>query len=72
MTYLKVCTKKLVLIDGKERTLWFRVGTMRITEKGTRFLTLFHQPETDFHVFDMDEQEEELHPDDLPSIEIEL
>ena len=45
---------------------------MRITEKGTKFLTLFQQPNTEFHVFDMEEKEHELYPDDLPSIEIEM
>lgn len=72
MTYLKVCSKKHILQKGEEKTIWFQVGTMRITEKGTKFLTLFQQPNTEFHVFDMEEKEHELYPDDLPSIEIEM
>ncbi|MCF8459611.1 MAG: hypothetical protein K9G46_02720 [Flavobacteriales bacterium] len=65
MKYLQVCTKKKVKVDGEEKTLWFKVGAMRVTDKGTRFLTMFHQPDTEYHVFDMEEAEE------LPAIEME-
>ena len=65
MRYLQVCTKKQVKMDGKEKTLWFKVGTMRVTDKGTRFLTLFHQPDTEFHVFDVEDEKE------LPAIEMD-
>jgi len=65
MKYLQVCTKKQVKVDGVEKTLWYKVGMMRVTDKGTRFLTMFHQPDTEFHVFDMDEEQE------LPAIEVE-
>lgn len=65
MKHLQVCAKKQVKVDGIEKTLWFKVGVMRVTDKGTRFLTMFHQPDTEFHVFDMDEEKE------LPAIEVE-
>lgn len=65
MQYLQICTKKQVKIDGEDKTLWFKVGTMRVTDKGTRFLTLFHQPDTEFHVFDMEDERE------LPAIEMD-
>lgn len=64
MKYLKVCTKKEIEVSGVKKTLWFKCGYIKERENGTSYLTLFNHPDTEFFVF---EQEEER----LPEIQLE-
>ena len=41
--------------NGEEKKKWYRVGHLKETNKGGRFLTLYHMPEADFYVFEDDE-----------------
>ena len=37
---------------GEKKIKWYRAGILKETDKGTRFLRFFHQPETDFFIFE--------------------
>lgn len=54
-----VFTKHCYLKDGEQKCKWYRVGTLKISDNGGKYLRLFHQPETTFHVMEKDVQQEE-------------
>lgn len=64
MKLYKVCTKKEIEVDGEKKMLWFQAGSVKIRENGGWFLTMFHQPETDFYIFEPKEER-------LPEIQLE-
>lgn len=47
-----VFTKVGYVKDGEEKTKWYRVGVFKITDNGGKYLRLFHQPETTYHVME--------------------
>ena len=55
MRLFDICTRKFYEKDGEAKVKWDRAGIMKETDKGTRFIRLFHQPETDFLVFEKEE-----------------
>ena len=62
MKFFDICTRKFYEKEGETKMKWYRAGVMKETDKGTRFIRLFNQPETDFFVFEKVEgkqQEEE-------------
>ena len=63
MKIYDVCTRKFYEKDGEKKIKWYRAGIMKETDKGSRFLHLFSQPEVDFFIF-----EKEL-PEELPQEE---
>ncbi len=66
MRLFNVLTKKIIPAKGEPITLWHKVGLIKQTQSGNWYLQMFHQPETDFYVY------EQL-PDDkeLPEIQVE-
>lgn len=64
MKYLKVLTKREIGTGDEKKTYWFSAGYIKQTDKGTHYLTLFSQPNTEFFIF---EDEEES----LPEIQLE-
>ncbi|MBN4051396.1 hypothetical protein JYU16_01130 [bacterium AH-315-M05] len=58
-----ICTKKEIDDNGEKKTLWFKVGVLKFTDKGKRYLHLFQQPQTQFYVFEQEEK--------LPDIQID-
>lgn len=56
MKYLKVCTKKEIKVAGVKKTIFFKVGYIREMKNGKRYLTLFTQPETDFYIFEQEDE----------------
>ena len=64
MKYFDVCTRKFYEKDGEKKIKWYRAGIMKETDRGTRFFRFFHQPDTDFFLFereDIQEKEDENH-----------
>ena len=57
MKLYDICTRKFYEKDGEKKVKWYRAGFMKETDKGSRYLRLFHQPETDFLVFENKEPE---------------
>jgi len=57
MRLFDICTRKFYEKEGEKKVKWYRAGIMKETDQGTRFLRLFHQPETDFFVYEKVEPE---------------
>jgi len=58
MKYFDVCTKKVYQKDGKEKVIWLKAGTMKLTDDGKTFLELNMFPMTPFYVFEQKKKEE--------------
>ena len=52
MQLLNICTKKEFTVNGSIVTKWYKVGTLKIAESGKQYIKLFHQPTTEFFVFE--------------------
>jgi len=61
MQLFDVCTKRVYEKEGEKKVKWYRMGIMKITEKGNIYIRLFHQPDVDLYVFERET--------DLPVIE---
>lgn len=62
MKYFDVCTRKFYEKDGEKKIKWYRAGILKETDKGSRYLRLFHQPEIDFFIFEKEDQQETVMP----------
>jgi len=65
MKYLQVLAKKTYVQNGEEKTRWYRVGEVKITTGGGKYLKLFLYPNTDFIIV----PEANAEQDDLPVID---
>ena len=52
MKLFDICTRKFYEKEGEKKMKWYRAGVMKETDKGSRFIRLFNQPETDFFIFE--------------------
>jgi hypothetical protein len=50
MQLFDVFTKKVFEKDGENKIIYYKAGAMKITDKGTIYIRLFHIPEVDFFV----------------------
>ena len=66
MKLFNVLTKKVIPTKGEPLVLWHKVGIIKQTASGHWYLQMFHQPDTDFFVYEQEQGEKEL-----PSIQIE-
>lgn len=57
MQLQNICTKKEYEKDGEKKVQWFKIGILKTAESGRKYIKLFHQPQTEFFVFDNDDQE---------------
>ena len=48
--FYNVVVKK-VIPDSKEKAIYHKVGTVKITKNGGWFLQMYHQPHTEFMIF---------------------
>lgn len=55
MQLFNICTKKDYEKNGENKTKWYKVGVMKIADSGKKYIKLFHQPQTEFFVFDREE-----------------
>lgn len=58
MKLYNICTKKHYEKEGQHKTKWYKVGFLKVAESGKQYIKLFHQPETEYYVFDHDAVEE--------------
>lgn len=58
MKLFDVCTRKFYEKDGEKKVKWYRAGIMKETDKGSRYLRLFSNPETDLFIFEKTENPE--------------
>jgi hypothetical protein len=65
MRYFNIFTRKSFVDDqGESKFTWYKVGYMKTTPNGGRFITMFNQPDTAYYVLDPEEQS-------LPEIQLE-
>lgn len=60
MIFFNIFTKREYKKDddrGDYQT-WYRVGFLKETDSGGRFMRLFHQPDTTYYLFPTDREEE--------------
>ncbi|MCH8904473.1 MAG: hypothetical protein IIA45_11225 [Bacteroidetes bacterium] len=55
MKYLNVFTKREFEQDGERKIQWYRIGYLKETDKGGKYLRLFSQPDTEFFLFSQDD-----------------
>lgn len=66
--FFNILTKKDIIINettGEQKTLWFTAGSLKVTDKGRSYLTLFQSPDVDYFVFPKRTEEE------LPTVQLE-
>ena len=63
MRIFDVYTKKVFEKEGEKKVISYKAGMMKITDRGTMFLRLFHLPTTDFYVHEREPE--------MPIVEIE-
>lgn len=58
MQLFNICSRKVYEKDGEKKTKWYKVGILKMTENGNKYIRLFHQPNTEFFVFEPVAKEE--------------
>jgi len=59
MKLFHICTKKEFEKDGEKKVIWYRVGFLKEADSGKKYIKLYHQPQTEFFVFEREEKHEE-------------
>jgi hypothetical protein len=52
MRIFDVFTKKVFEKEGEKKAISYKAGMMKITDRGSIYLRLFHQPTTDFFIYE--------------------
>ena len=52
MQLFNVCAKKVYDKDGEKKIKWYKVGLLKITDAGKKYLQLFHLPQTEYFLFE--------------------
>lgn len=60
MKYFQVLAKKSYLHNGEEQTRWYRVGEIKVTANGGKYLKLFLHPNTDFAIVAENQEDGDL------------
>jgi len=55
MKLFNICTRKDFEKEGMHKSVWYKVGLLKEADSGKRYIKLFHQPQTEFFVFDKDD-----------------
>ncbi|MDW3650993.1 MAG: hypothetical protein R8P61_28205 [Bacteroidia bacterium] len=50
MKFYQVFSKKEYRHNGEDKTRWFKIGEIKVTDNGGKYLKLFFLPNTDFIV----------------------
>jgi len=65
MQLFSICTKKEYEQNGEKKIKWYKVGFMKMADSGRKYIKLFHQPDTEFFVFDRDENPQKTETKEL-------
>jgi len=65
MQVFNICTKKEYEKSGEKKVKWYKVGVLKIADSGKQYIKLFHQPLTEFYVFDRIEFNREINESKL-------
>jgi len=62
MQLFDICAKKEYETSGERRVKWYKIGILKITDSGKKYIRLFHMPQVDFFVFTREEQQQDGNP----------
>ena len=54
MKNFDVLSKKEFITNGESKISWYRVGRLKMTENGGKYLVLFHQPEIEYYLVEQE------------------
>ena len=60
MELCNVCARKIYDKDGEKKMKWYKVGLMKISDTGKRYLQMFHLPQTEYYLFEHDKNTPEV------------
>jgi hypothetical protein len=60
MQLLNVCSRKIYDKNGEKKIKWYKVGLLKITDTGKKYMQLFHLPDTEYFIFERDETTPEV------------
>jgi hypothetical protein len=63
MQLFDICTRKDYEKNGEQKSKWYKVGVLKQADSGKRYIKLFHQPHTEFFVFEKDLKPQETQPE---------
>ena len=58
MQLFNICAKKDYEKEGEKKVKWYKVGFLKVADSGKKYIKLFHQPHTEFFVFDKDDKQQ--------------
>ena len=55
MKIFNICTRKDFDKEGIRKSVWYKVGLLKEADSGRKYIKLFHQPQTEFFVFEKED-----------------
>jgi hypothetical protein len=55
MKLFNICTRKDFDKEGIRKSVWYKVGLLKEADSGRMYIKMYHQPSTEFFVFEKDE-----------------
>lgn len=59
MRFFRILSRRTYTHEGKEHTRWHRIGEIKETDGGGRYLRLYQSPETEFYVVEENHENSE-------------
>ena len=60
MQLFNVCARKIYDKNGEKKVKWYKVGLLKISDTGKRYLQMFHLPQTEYFLFENEEKTPEI------------
>ncbi|MBI4946472.1 MAG: hypothetical protein HY840_08740 [Bacteroidetes bacterium] len=60
MQLFNVCSKKVYEKNGERKIKWMKAGLLKIADSGKIFLSFFHLPDVEYHLFEHEPKKEEV------------
>jgi hypothetical protein len=51
MKLFDICTRQIYENEGVKKVKWYKAGVLKETDTGKKYIRFFHQPQTEFFVF---------------------
>ncbi|MGYP000900469590 len=52
MQLLNICAKKTFQTQGGEKSIWYKIGVLKISDNNRMYIRLFMHPNTEFFVLE--------------------
>ena len=64
MQFFKILSKREFTYDGEKKSRWFRVGELKVTDGGGRYMRLYLFPDLELYLVEENNHEKEDSPQD--------